>query len=166
MFIELLIGAAAALKVSGQLVSFADQQRQANIEETNLRRQQAIAEARGSQQAIAQDKQMEKILSAQQVEAVSQGTTVGSFSAMTMNSMKNFAEDRRILNTNTRMQEDMFEAKKEEVKTAKRELPFATGLNIAATLAASAASEASSGLFGKAAQKSVAGYELSTVFGE
>ena len=114
---------------------FQQAENDARLQEMNLRRQQAVAAAHGAQVAIEQDKKMSKILSQRQVEAVAQGTTVGSFSAITLNDMRNFSEDRKNLNTNLRMQQDIFKAKRSQVKSAKRQIPLITALNAATQLA-------------------------------
>jgi len=126
---------AAALEIAGTVTQAFNQEHQAQLQEINLRRQKAVAESQGAQVAIKQDKEMSHILSAEQVEAVNQGTTVGSFAAMTQNNMRNFAEDRKTLNTNVRLKEDILDANLEETKKARKQIPWAAALSIGTILA-------------------------------
>ena len=66
--LEIMEAAAAAFKITGIILHQIEFERQARVEQENLRRQKAVAAAQAAQQAIKQDNKMIRVLSAQQVE--------------------------------------------------------------------------------------------------
>ncbi|MHA1353587.1 MAG: hypothetical protein ACTSR1_00245 [Candidatus Heimdallarchaeota archaeon] len=168
MFLAFLSVLGDAFSIGGIISSTESEEQQLRLDSINLKRQEAVAKSQASQKAIEQDKKMSHILSAENVESAVQGTTPAGFSAITMNNIRNFAEDRQNLNTNERLSEDIFKSKEESVKAAKSQLHSAEFLSIGSTLIKGTMKEnpLSSVNIGGSKSNAASNELISSIFGE